>query len=142
MVKDRRGKRDRIDLTAGRVFEVTPLVQRIVSENRIMPARGAYRLARLLKHLLDEFEIINGRRNALILAYDHKVEVEVEGQLQERNAVPDDKLAEFNAAWREIADQTIVIDGAPIPLSCFHMDGQPGPFNTQEIFVLDGLIAE
>lgn len=106
------------------IFEVTQVIGGIMSRNAPMPLKGKFRLERLHSRLMAEFTPLNTKRTEMIMAYDHRREIDGVDQ----PAVPLDKLEEFNKAWDEIAQLEIEVPGAaPIPLSLFdlgdHVDG-------------------
>lgn len=118
------------------VFEATLVVARIINENRPMPQRGKFRLARLHAKLLPEFTTIAARRDEMITAYDHLGET-----LQP--TVPDDKLSEFAAAWTEIGDEEIEVDVEPVPLGCLDLgDAADGAIQANELVTLGDLVTE
>lgn len=141
-------------LKVQQVFDVTRVLAVIVSENRPLPQKGRYRVARLHAKLLPEFNTINDQRSAKIATYDHKapvlngVVVQVaEGTLLPdgatlQAAVPDDKMPEFRAWWAELASVEIDVDVEPIPLDQLCIDGQEGTISLAEFGVLGDLVAE
>lgn len=133
-------------LTAQQVFEATPVIATIIREQRPMPQKGSYRLARMYKALQPEFATIAERRDALIVAYDHKIKVkDAQGNDtdQEVNSVPDDKAAEFQAAWKQIADEEIEVPVEPVPLAQLDLgDATAGAIRADELVLLGPLVAE
>lgn len=126
--------------TAGRLFEVVPILTRIINENRPMPLRGAYRLASLHARLAPEYLVIERQRDALILAYDYEAEDE-DGVV--KRMVPPDKAEEFRANWGEIAGEEVVsIDVEPIPLAMLDLGAVAGPLTAAELIALHELVVE
>ncbi len=131
-------------LKAQQVFDATLVLSQIIRANRAMPTKAAYRLARLHKKLLPEFQTLSERRDALITAYDHHAASVVDGVIMldvpsEQFSVPEDKLPEFNAAWKEIGDSEIEVDAEPVPLNCF---GNEATITSQEFVALGDLVTE
>jgi len=120
-------------LTAGQVFDATLTVSQIIRENRPMPQKGKYRLARLHAKLLPEFNPISVQRDEIIASYDH---LNADGA----QAVPEDKMPEFLVKWREIADQVIDVDVEPIPFD--QIDNEAGSISASELIVLGALVAD
>lgn len=133
-------------LTAQHVFDAAPIVAQIIREQRPMPQKGSYRLARLHKALAAEYATVCERRDALIVAYDHKVKVkDAAGNDtdQEISSVPADKAAEFFAAWKEIADEEIEVNVEPIPLVYIDLgDETAGSIRANELITLGELVCE
>lgn len=149
-------------LKAQQVFDATLAVSQIIRDNRPMPTKAAYRLARLHAKLLPEFQTLTARRDEMIKAYDHHPMILVHdydsnesvpktkenplGQRLEPSAefsVPADKLPEFNAAWKEIGDQEIEVDVEPVPLSCFDLGASmASPISASEFVILGDLVKE
>ena len=151
------------------LMDATLILAQIVQENRLMPQKGKYRIARMHAKFMPEALLIHNRRDDMIRAYDTKQvipnpEYEMLGE-EGRKAiidsgfidklppatietgeytVPEDKLPEFNAAWSEMAAQEIEIDVQPIPLDqlCFDNRDIDGGIMAQEILILGDLIAE
>lgn len=137
-------------MKAQQVFDATLVVSTIIRENRAMPTKGKYRLARLHAKLLPEFQTLSGQRDAMITAYDHHpmikakdaagVETEV---LSTEFGVPADKLAEFAAAWNEIGDQEIEVDVESVPLAYLELaDSVDGSVTAHELVTLGDLVRE
>lgn len=77
-----------------------------------IPAKGAYWLGRLAAKIEAEWKAANEQRIALIK------EVGVE-QEDKSIKVPDDKLTEFMAKWKSVADEVIELDAPRIKLAHF-----------------------
>ncbi len=125
-------------LTVQQVFDATQVLANIINENRPLPTKGKYRVARMHAKLFPEFTTANDQRTAKILSYDYKRVVKTPrdrfdfdappapktkqdplgyGFVEtEEVAVPDDKMPEFVAWWQEIAGEEIEVDVTPIPV--------------------------
>lgn len=150
------------------VMDATLAISEIIRDNRPMPQKGKYRLARMHPKLNAEFMPINARRDELIKAYDYHPMVPNpannmsdemrEAQAAQGNvaqlvpkmipsadfAVPADKINEFKAAWEEIANEEIEFDIEPIPLEqlCFADPNIDGSISGHEFIVLGDLVKE
>ena len=140
-------------LTLQNVYGATLVLANIIQEQRVMPQKAKYRIARLHTKLFPEFKLIDARRDELIKAYNNpqtkvvqkatadqpEIVVEVPGEWQ----VPADKLPEFTAAWIEIGNEEIEIDMQPIPLSCLEMgDGKDGAIEASELITLGEMVSD
>ena len=139
-------------LKVGHVFQAAPAVVTIINQDRSMPQKGKYRIARMFAKLKPEYDLILARRNAMIEVYGHKEMVpppkSVEDPLSqgplvpgENFSVPDDKLPEFSKAWAEIESEEIEVDVEPMPLN--QLDPGPGVvggLTAAEFVVLDNLV--
>ncbi len=141
-------------LTVQHVFDAAPIVAAIMNENRPIPSKGKYRIARMNRKLQAEWQIIAERYNALVRSYDHKRPL-INGRrvtdeeaaasnptVEMQDAVPDDKMAEFQAKWKELAAEEIEVAVEPIPLDQLCIDGQEGGISIAEFGTLDTLVAE
>jgi hypothetical protein len=144
-------------------------MSQIIREDRPLPQKGKYRLARMHPKLNAEFLIINAKRDDLIKAYNHHgmipnpAAAQINDEMREAIvtsghldklppkmienpewSVPDDKIEEFQTAWKEIADEVIEVAVEPIPLDqlCFPGDLAEGSITAHEFIVLGDLIAE
>lgn len=120
-------------LKVQQVFDATLVVSQIIRENRSMPPKAGYRLARLHMKLLPEFQTIAARRDAMITAYGHCLPDSA------NYSVPPDKLPEFSVAWSEIGGEEIEIEVEAIPLDHF---GDEATITSQEFIVLGDLVRE
>jgi hypothetical protein len=129
------------------VYDATLLVARMIRENRPMPTKGRYGLARLHAKLLPEFNTISEQRDQMIRAYDTHVTEKstdpVSGIVVEIETpafkVPDEKLAEFAEAWNLEID----VDVAPVPLAHLDLgDGADGVISANEFITLGELVKE
>lgn len=141
-------------LKVGHVFQAAPVITQIINENRPLPQKGAYRIARLYAKLKPEYDLIVTRRNTMIEAYGHKEmvagpDVEEgtratdEQLVQAPNfSVPLDKMPEFLAAWAEVANEEIEVAVEQIPLAQLSLgDDKPSVISAAELLVLDDLVA-
>lgn len=128
-------------LTATQVFESTLVLAQIIREKREMGQKASYRIARMHAKLFPEFQILAAKRDEMITAYGY---IAPEGDPNAgMNAVPPDKVAEFNAAWAEFGKEELEVDVQPIPLAQLdNGDDKPGSMRTDELIVLGSLVAE
>lgn len=118
------------------LFDATLLVSQIIRENRPMPQKGSYRLARLHARLLPEFQTLSTQRDAMVAAYGW---TNAEGAV----AVPAEKQDEFVAQWTEIGGQEIEVEVEALPLSQFDLGPSvPGVLSAAEIVALGDLITD
>ncbi len=84
---------------------------------------------------MPEFTTIANQRDALITAYDHR-EPDAAGF-----SVPNDKMPEFNEAWKKIGEEEIEVEVEPLPLEQFDFgDNSPGVLSAGELAVLGDLV--
>lgn len=133
-------------LKVGHVFEAMYVLTKVINENRRLPQKGAYRIARLHAKLLPEFQTISGRRDALITSYSYKAKttdadgVEVEAP---QFSVPPDKVEEFQAAWNDLAAEDIEVDVEAVPLAQLDLgDAVAGCISAGEMITLGDLVAD
>lgn len=135
------------------IMDAVVLISQIIREERPMPQKGKYRLARMHSKLLPEFNVIDKRRNDMIKAYNHHPMVSAgpsaEDPLGEKMvestefSVPEDKIEEFMKEWNEIAETEIDIDVVPMPIDQFDLgDKFDGSLQGNDIIVLGSLITE
>ena len=142
-------------LTVQHVFDATPILANIMRENRPLPSKGKYRIARMHRKLEAEWNLIAERYNALVKAYDYTRLVMPDGtrvppgtleasgtppDAVAQQAVPDDKMPEFLAAWKELAAEEIEVTIEPIPLDQLCIDGEEGGISIAEFSVLADLV--
>lgn len=121
-------------LTVQQVFDATQTLATIISENRPLPQKGRYRVARMHAKLLPEFTVANDQRTAKIMAYENTNEA---GQ----PAVPDAEMPGFIAWWNEMASETIEVNIDPIPIDQLCIDGQEASISFAEFAVLADLVS-
>ena len=141
-------------LTVQKALDTTLTLTNIINRAPAMPIKGKYRLARMHAKLLPEFNLANAKRDELITAYGfHPMEQvpaptaeepdAIELRPSDKFAVPPDKLTEFAAAWKEIAEEEIEVDVQPIPLAQLDLgDNKNGSLEAHEIIVLGDLVTE
>ena len=127
-------------LKAQFIFEATQVIGVIISQNRPMPQKGKFRLERMHAKLMTEWQPLNAKRTEMIVAYDHKREIDGVEQI----AVPLDKMEEFNKAWDDFAQMEIEVPGlAPIPLSLLDLgDTTNGSISPLELRAMGELVTE
>ena len=129
-------------MTVQQVIDRTLVIAAIIREQRPMPQKGKYRLARMHAKLLPEFNTATAKRDELIRAYDNK-QLDADGKPTGEHVVPDGKMPEFNAAWGPIAADVIEVDVEPVPLGYLDLgDKADGSIQAAEIITLGDLIAE
>lgn len=137
-------------LTVQQIYDAVPIISQIIRDKRVMPLKGKYRLARMHAKLLPEFNTADAARSDLIKAYDTHMKIEVEDpETHERKQidgdnwiVPDDKMPEFTASWKQIADQEIEVDVEPMPLAQLDMgDDVNGAIEAGELITLGALVS-
>lgn len=134
-------------LKVQQLMDATLVVSQIIREKRPLPQKGSYWVARLHTKLLPEFNTASARRDEMITAYDHKETVKgAEGEpdvVADQFSVPLDKMPEFNAAWKEIADEEIEVDVQPIPLGYLDLgESVQGSIAASELVTLGDLVRE
>lgn len=121
-------------LTLKQVFEATPVVTAIINEQRKLPLKGSYRLARMHKKLVSEVEPIAAKYDAMLAEHCPPIE----GEAGRYTVTP-----EFVAAWTEFSKDEIDVDIEPIPLSQLSLgDDTAGSIRTDELIVLGDLVRE
>ena len=138
-------------LTVQQVFDATPILAKIKDENRPLPSKGKYRIARMHRKMEAEWNTIAERYNAMIKVYGHQrptingkvvtaEEAEGAANVVMQDAVPDEKWQEFLAAWKDIAAEEIEVAVEPIPLDQLCIGGEEGGISIAEFSVLDVLV--
>lgn len=137
-------------LTVQQTMDAVLVISQIIREQRPMPQRGKYRLARMHAKLLPEFQTINAQRDDLIKAYNHHETIKnkdpatgAESEvINQEFSVPLDKMGEFTEAWKKIGGEEIDIDIEPIPLSQLDLgDNADGSIQASELITLGDLVA-
>lgn len=138
-------------LTLQNVYGATIVLAAIISEQRAMPQRGKYLIARLHAKLLPEFNLIDARRDELIKAYNTpKTKTETNPETGDVTVtpvdgwqVPADKMSEFAAAWKALGDEEIEVDVQPIPLLTLSLpNGSDGAIEANELITLGDLVSD
>lgn len=125
-----------MQLTVQQVRDATLTVSQIIREARSMPQRGKFRLARLHMKLLPEFTTIEAQRDALIKEHGDPVDGDTSKWM-----VSPERMDEFNAAWKTVADEEIEVDVTPIPIDDLDGGGN-GAIEAHELVMLGELIGE
>ena len=115
-----------------------------------MPQKGKYRLARMHAKLLPEFTTINKQRDDMIMAYDahvmnvvHNEDGTMASVESPEYCVPEGKMDEFTAAWRQIGEQEIEVDIEPISLEQLDLGGhEDGAISAVDLITLGDLVTE
>lgn len=143
------------------LMDATLVISQIIREQRPLPQKGNYRLARMHDKLNREFLIINAKRDEIIKSYEThalvpnpayqpdesgSVASDVPQFIEDPNnyMVPADKLEEFQKRWEEIGSEEIEVDVQPIPLEqlCFADPNAEASISGHEFIVLGCLVAE
>ena len=135
-------------LKIGHIYQATETLWGIIDNKRALPGKGAYGISRLYAKLKPEYDLIAKRRDAMIEAYDHHEMVNPPmtkedplGQGEKvpspNFSVPPDKVAEYRAAWAEVAAEEIEVDVQPLSLS--HLGDV---ITAGEFVALDDLVKE
>lgn len=128
-------------LTAGQVFAAFPVLSAIIADKRVLPMKGAYRVARMASKLQAEYQVIAGKRDAIIFGYDYKAKV-ADGA-EEVPTVPPDKVEEFRAQVSELFETDIEVDVQPIPLSQLDLGpDRPAEISAAELLALGELVVD
>ena len=122
------------------VFDAIQVLDAVIRERRPMPQLGKYRLARMHRKLLPDFQVANAQREELITKYG--VPRAEDGVLQ----VPNERMPDFNAEWDPIADHEVELDIEPVRLADMAL-GKPddpanGALEASELLVLGDLVTE
>lgn len=143
-------------LTAQNVYGATIALAAIMSQQRVMPQRGKYLIARMHAKLLPEFNVINARRDELIKAYNNP-QMRLSSQVTASNPlgeermepvpgewqVPPEKLPEFQASWKALGDEEIEVDVQPLPLVSLSLpNGSDGSIEANELATLGELVSD
>lgn len=150
-----------MNLKVQHLMDATLVISQIIREQRPLPQKGNYRLARLHEKLNREFLIINAKRDEMIKVYDFHpmvpnpkynpeaadgdvVKLEPKMIQSAEWSVPEDKLAEFQEKWKEIAEEEIEVDVQPVPLDqlCFAGPDIEATISGHEFIVLGSLVTE
>lgn len=124
-------------MTAQRIMDVYLLLRRVSNEERPLPQKGAYRIARMLSKMQADAMPIMQQYDAMIFAYDYIPPG------KEFNEVPPDKLVEFRAKWMEtIGSEEHELDLDPMPLDHLDNGTRKGSLTVDELLMLDDLVKE
>ena len=103
-----------INVTVRNIIESVPIFRRITSETFNMGA--AYKIARLIRELDNEYELFEKARADLINKYGEKDE---EGNLKEQDgkvSLKPDCIKDFNEAVQDILNNKVEINAEPIEI--------------------------
>lgn len=141
-------------LKVSRLYEATPVITAIVNENRRLPGKGKYRMARLFAKLAPEYNIVHQRRLEIIQAYDSHPPLLDKDSAEQKDAedkvildmnswiVPPEHMAEFRKQWEEIASEEIDVEIEPVPMDQLCADGSEGAITATEYVHLGELVRE
>lgn len=137
-----------VKIKAGDLYFAVIILTRIINEDRPLPQKGKYRIARMHSKLKVEFDTISKTRDDLILSYDYKAIPKdrdgkvVEGAV-EQSMVPDDKASEFEEKWKAIAEEEIEVSVEPIPFEQLDLgDSVVGSISANDLLVLGPLVKD
>lgn len=140
-------------LTVQKVFDATQVLALIINQNRPLPTKGAYRIARMHAKLFGDFTTANNQRTAKIASYDHKkptiaglIVEATEENLAHANcvmqdAVPEEKMEEFVAWWAEIASVEIDANVESIPIDQLSIGDRESSISFAEFMTLGDLVS-
>lgn len=121
-------------LTLQQVFDATPIIATIIREQRKLPLKGSYRLARMHKKLAAELEPIAAKYDALLAEHA----TPIEGEPGRYTVTP-----AFVEAWTEFAKDEIEVDVEPVPLAQLDLgDDEAGTISAAELITLGDLVKE
>lgn len=142
-------------LTVGHVYDATPVITSIINQERPIPQKGQYRIARLYAKLKPEYELIVAERLKVIEPYGHKVPTingrviaPAEQEMSNPDAVvmvagvPPGKADEFAGWWKDYANEEIEVDVQPIPLDQLDNGSDVASVKAGELIILDDLVKE
>ena len=139
-------------MTVGHVFQAAETVAAIINQNRPMPQKGSYRLARMFAKLKPEYDLIAARRDEMIEEYGHKAMVpgpktadDPLGQNlvpAENFSVPPEDMPKFTKDWAEVANEEIDVNVEPMPLAYFDRGDGTSVITAAELIFLDDLVTE
>lgn len=128
-------------LDAGKVFAVFPILSDIINEKRVLPMKGAYRIARMAAKLQPEYQLIAAKRDSIITDYNYLATPPGGGPAVP--TVPDHMTEDFQAKVRELLDTEIDVDIEPILLSQLDLGpDRPAEISAGELVVLGDLIVD
>jgi len=138
-------------LTAQNVFGATVVLASIIRDQRSMPQRGKYLIARLHAKLLPEYNVLEARRNAIIQDIGEVMMDAVTNpdtgevtltQIPGKFQVSEARMPEFTKAWTAIGEEEIEVDVQPLPLSALSSPDGDGAIEAHELQVLGVLVTE
>lgn len=138
-------------MTVEKMMLATEMLATIMRERRPMPLKGKYRIARMHAKMFPEYETASAQRDEMIKSYNNPRKIEnvdpvtlvvTEAVSQTEFQVPEDRIDEFTANWKAIADGEIEIDIEPIPLDQLDLGNNvDGSIHANELLILGDLVA-
>lgn len=137
-------------LTVEQVRTATLTIAQIIREQRSMPQKGKFRLARMHTKLLPEFKTIDEQWDALIKVHGvpqtrHVTNAETGAVSTEDTGewvVPPENVKEFNEAWKPVAQEVLEIDVEPVALCDLDCGTGNGAIEAHELIALGDLVIE
>lgn len=131
-------------LKAGMIVDAFAVITTIINEQRVLPAKVAYRLARQHDKLEREANAVKAHHDALVRELGEETFHEVgEGDAMVRistgHKVMDANMEQFTKQWAEIAAEEIDVDIVPLPLD---MLGDNTAIHANEFKLLGPLVSE
>lgn len=136
------------------VFEAMVTLTRIIRENRQLPQKGSFYLARMHSKLYGDFQVISAQRDEIIASFG--VHQQIPDPTWDRKKdplgtaplidgpgfmIPEHLQAAFVAKWKPLADEEIEVDVQPIPLSALDFGPTvPGTISALELSILGELV--
>ena len=152
------------------LMDATIVLKSIINQDRTMPQKGKYRVARMHDKLDKEFQIINKQHFDMIKVYGQHAMKEtpaaahISDEMRESMVaaghldkcppkmiedpdnyqVPAEHLEDYTKQWNEIVNQEIEVDIQPLPLDqlCPRDDLADGSITAHEFIVLGDLVVE
>lgn len=136
------------------ILAAVPVLTGLINRECPMAIKGRYRVARMYAKLKVEFDTVQERRDAMIKAYDTKQQIpdptfvatsegEPPRMIDGSNfMVPEDKLVEFNAAFKQITDEMVDVEIDPIPLVYLEANPPEAGIKAGELVLLGDLVKE
>ena len=122
-------------LTVAHLYAAQITLTAIINRKAPMSQKGKYRIARMHRKLMPDFQVANEQRELFISAFGHREEG------AENFSVPVDKMDTWHEFWTNgLAKETVEIDVQPIPLSTLVSDDANGSIEAIEIMDLDDLV--
>lgn len=126
-------------LKAGQLFSIYELLVACIKDRRDqsvrLPAKGAYRIARLIAALEPEAQVLRLRRFELIKQNGE----EIPEQKGTWRVLPT-KLVSFSASWAEVTEEEISVSCEALPLSA--LGDESCYFSVAELLLLGPLVRE
>lgn len=141
------------------IFEAMVTLSQIIRDERHLPLKGNYHLARLHAKLLPDFQVISTKRDEIIKSFDVHQKIpdptfvwdRTQDPMQQNIPMIDGpgyiitpELQEaFIAQWKPLGEEEIEIDLQPIPLASLDL-GQTtiGGITARELSILGELVRD